>query len=177
MKLDDTHPDYFVNDSDPNTDAADKKTIQFTDADTASDSNSAGDRPAEPAKPRHSRWRRFLAWLIAAVVVILGVAIWLRYYNPYVSDARMKCYVISVEKRGLVFKTYEADVVSENALTDTVRLYSRDMSFSIDDDALARRLQQMQGSGRPVEITYRTYNATLPWRGASKSVITDAQTE
>lgn len=183
MKLDDTHPDYFVDDgtdADATTRPAQEeapRTISFADSTSADGARQPADtaQPAAPQRPARRRWKRFLWWTAAILIVVLGVAVYFRYFSPYIEDGRMKCYVINVEKRGMVFKTYEADVVSEQALTDTVRLYSRDISFSVPDERLARELQNVQGTGRMVTVTYETYNATVPWRGASKSVITGAQ--
>lgn len=159
MFLDDDKPDYFLADNTPEeeNEQPGRPTISFE----------------EPEKPRHkhSRWKRVLVWMGVLCVVVLGVAFWLRYENPYATDCRVSGYVTNVEKRGLVFKTYEADVVSEQALTDTTRVYSHNLSFSVENPEMVRRLQAMQGTGKPVQIVYRKYYGTLPWRGASKYVI------
>lgn len=175
MILDDDKPDYFLDSEDRATpsgapapqSAKPGDTIDFGSPSTPAENADAGHGDVTP---RHGRMRKVLAWTVFVGAVILGGVFYLRYCTPYVTDARLKCYVVNVEKRGLIFKTYEADVVSESAVTDTARLYSRDYSFSIDDDAVASKLQQMQGTGRPVIIGYEKYYGTLPWRGASKSV-------
>lgn len=175
MILDDDKPDYFLeSDDSANTPAT-------TDSQSAKPGNTidfgAHSSPAESTgaahddvKPHHGKMRKALAWTVFVCAVILGGVFYLRYCSPYVTDARLRCYVVNVEKRGLIFKTFEADVVSESAVTDTARLYSRDYSFTIDNDAVASKLQQMQGTGRPVIIGYEKYYGTLPWRGASKLV-------
>lgn len=159
MFLDDNNPDYFTADSVPADESVqpERPTISF-------DGN-------EAPRKRRSMWKRRLAWLIVACAVVLGVIFWLRYVSPYATDCRVKGYVTNVEKRGLVFKTYEADVVSEQALTDTTRVYSHNLSFSVENPAIVKRLQAMQGTGVPVQIVYKKYYGTLPWRGASKYVI------
>lgn len=161
MKLDDSHNDYFVNNTDDGTPAADPRVIDF----------SAGGGEPEAPQPRQWYRRRWVWWTAAVLVAVMAVAFYLRYCNPYVTDARMTGFVTKVEKRGIIFKTYEADFISEAALTDTTRVYSHNVSFSVDDPAVVARLQTMQGSGRPVTVVYETYYATLPWRGASKNVI------
>lgn len=173
MKLDDTHPDYYLDDDEPQSgNTSDSRTIRFDNspADTQQGpTGPAGD--GTPPKPRH-RWRRPLIWTSLIVVAVLAIVIWLRYFNPIATDQRMRCYIIKVERRGMLMRTFEADVVSESALTDTARLYSREQSLSVASPDLAYRLQEMQGTGRPVTIGYVTYQATVPWRGASRSVIT-----
>jgi len=173
MKLDDTHPDYFLDDDEPQSgNTSDPRTIRFDDA--PADTRQSTVRPdsdATPAKPHH-RWRRPLIWTGVIVAVVLAIVVWLRYFNPIATDQLMRCYIIKVERRGMLMRTFEADVVSESALTDTARLYSREQSLSIASPELAYKLQELQGTGRPVTVGYVTYQATVPWRGASRSVIT-----
>lgn len=182
MKLDDSHPDYFLSDGTAETPEAsaasdsDPRKITFDDTPSDPGKQHGEPKPASTEEPkRRSRLRRFVAWFIAAVAVVLCIAVYFRYFSPIVEDARMNCYIINVEKRGVLFKTYEADVVSEQSMTDTTRVYSRDLSFSVDDPQLARELQSAQGTGRLITVEYVTYSATVPWRGASKSVIVGAQ--
>ncbi len=163
IKLDDTHKDYFVNDPEENAGTGttqDGKVIDFSQGGTT-------------PMPKPKRGRKVLWWTIAVCVAVLAVVFYLRYCSPYVEDARMTGFVTKVEKRGMIFKTYEADFISEAALTDTTRVYSHDVSFSVDNPEVIARLQQMQGTGRTVTVVYETYYATLPWRGESKSVITE----
>lgn len=176
MILDDDKPDYFLESEDTaspsgapaSPSAKPGDTIDFGSPSTTAENTGAGH---DDVKPRHGKMRKVLAWTVFVGAVILGAVFYLRYCTPYVTDARLKCYVVNVEKRGLIFKTYEADVVSESAVTDTARLYSRDYSFSIEDRELARKLRDMQGSGRPVMVSYEKYYGTLPWRGSSKLVV------
>ncbi|MCM1484229.1 MAG: hypothetical protein NC043_07820 [Muribaculaceae bacterium] len=176
IRLDDTHPDYFVSDSSTPQNASERSpeagtlqaggpVIDFTS------SHSGNCPPGEPRHPRH-RWRKVLIWTAVVALAVLGVVFYLRYCNPYVTDARVTGFVTRVEKRGIVFKTYEADFISESALTDTTRVYSHNLSFSVSNPSIIARLQQNQGTGRPLTIVCETYYATLPWRGASKNVIT-----
>lgn len=151
------------------TQQSDSRHISFA---TPADLSSASDTGNGEPEPHRRKMRRILIWLGVAVVAVLAVVAYFRYFNPYVSDAQMSCYVIGVEKRGIIFKTYEADVVSQQSMTDTVRVYSREHSFSIGSPELAQSLRRWQGTGREVTVTYKTYWASLPWRGASKSVIT-----
>lgn len=164
MKLDDSHNDYFVDRGEDTPASTDPKVIDFGPG--------QGGAEPEPSSRPHHWWRRKWVWWTASVLVaVMAVAFYLRFCNPYVTDARMTGFVTGVEKRGIIFKTYEADFISEAALTDTTRVYSHNVSFSVDEPAVVARLQSLQGSGRPVTVVYETYYATLPWRGASKNVI------
>lgn len=106
-----------------------------------------------------------------ALIVIAGVIGYFRYFSPTVDDAVMEVSVVKVEKRGMVFKTYEAEVVDLKRTADQSTPYSHPTSVTIDNEELARQLQAQQAAGRTVRLRYRTYSATLPWRGESKTVV------
>lgn len=167
MKLDDTHTDYFVDDSDGQSD--DGRTIKFSAEEGGATSTAVPEEAA--SKPRKRRWK----WIAGVLFVLIAVAcgwVWFQFYNPYVEDARMKCYVVNVEKRGVLFKTFEADLLTEKSLTDSARVYSEKISVSVPDAAFARQLQDLQGTGKLVELNYETFKGVVPWRGASKTVVT-----
>ncbi|MEG2819743.1 MAG: hypothetical protein RR868_03225, partial [Muribaculaceae bacterium] len=93
-------------------------------------------------------------------------------FDPYVSDAQTTGYVIRVEKRGTIFKTYEGEMISEFAIQDTSKIYQRDFSFSFDNDSLAQDAMKLQGSGKKITLKYKKFSGVIPWRGASKCIIT-----
>lgn len=127
-------------------------------------------------KPRKcNRWKRIFTGTVIILALVLGTAFWLRYMNPYVSDAKERGYVVKVEKRGHLFKTWEGDMILQSALTDSTNIYSREFNFSVEDPELALRLQEYQGTGKPVVVTYKRYSGTLPWRGSSANVVTSVK--
>lgn len=156
--LDENRPDYYAEPEQPPRPSA-GDTVDFSDGDSHA-----------PAR-RRSQLRRFVSWTVAVCVILLGVVAWFRYFSPYVTDSRIDGYVVSVERRGLLFKTYEAEIVSRTALADTSRVYSHNIAVSIPSEALARRMQSLQGSGRPVILTVERYWGVLPWRGSSTMVV------
>lgn len=165
MDLKDKEDDYFLHNFDSNT---------RTDAGAGSGSGQTFDFSAEaasgncpPKRRRHTGWIWFFAIVLLAIIVAVGI----RYYIPYATDSQTTGYVTMVEKRGIIFKTYEGEMVSEQQLADTNRIYSREVFFSIPSDSLARELQRLQSTGKPVTIVCRRYYGTLPWRGAHTTVL------
>jgi len=144
----------------------------FTFPETSQDTGGTGYQQSTmtptPAKRKRHGWRWFFLILLAA----LCVTIYIRYFVPYATESRTTGFVTRVEKRGIIFKTFEGEMISQSQLTDTTRIYSRDFLFSIPNDSLARELQTHEGSGRPVTITCKRYFGTLPWRGASNTIVT-----
>lgn len=163
MKLDDTHPDYFVDNGTEN--GEEKRTINFADGEA--EPELTGEQPVR----RKRKWK-WVVWFSVIVVAAIALWVWIRYYNPYIVDGRMKCYVVNVERRGVLFKTYEADLHTESMLNDTTRVYSKEISVSVPDAEFARKLQELQGTGRTVDLNYETFRGVIPWRGASKTIVT-----
>lgn len=130
------------------------------------------EQPDHETTHRHRRRRKTLLWSAVVLLAAIALAFWLRYVNPYADEARTAGYVTNIERRGLIFKTFEGEMISEESLTDTTRVYSRDFVFSVDNDSVARELQRYQGSGRKVMLHIRRYYGTLPWRGASTNIVT-----
>ena len=125
----------------------------------------------DPPRKRR-RMRGCLLWLLTGVIITLAVLFYLRYLNPYVTDARDRVYIERVEKRGIIFKTYEVQAVRPDLLNNNSTIYSPAETFSVANDSLAIRLQDLQNTGHIVTITYERFYGILPWRGASHNVIT-----
>lgn len=150
-------------------------------------------RPKEPKQPEpspdnpsywekeESKWehlrptRRRAVWMWlggSLLIIILLIAFWMRYFSPYVDDAVEYGYIEHIEKRGSIFKTYEGVLIRYKELHDTTRLYTRDFVFTASDADVATNLKRMEIAHKPVRVSYRRYHATLPWRGASKIIVT-----
>ncbi|MDE7475892.1 MAG: hypothetical protein K2M71_09720 [Duncaniella sp.] len=187
MKFDDSDEDYFLHDF-----SEDKKKTQpaprqelpaqsgrgVTNRKDDYPSFDFGDEPEDdeiiPSAPK-MKSRRGWVWFFLIVFVVLAITVGIRYFVPYVTESNVTGYVTLVERRGIVFPTFEGEMVSESQLADTERVYSRDVYFSIPDEETARRLQQYQGSDIPVTITCKRYFGTLPWRGASNNIVVSFQ--
>lgn len=126
----------------------------------------------EKTRSKH-RGRKFLAWFIVIVVIVLATLFYVRYLNPYAVEARTTGYVTDLEKRGIIFKTFEGTMATESALGDSSKVYARNFTFTVPDTLLARRLQDIStGSSRKVTLVYERYYGMLPWRGGSTNVVT-----
>ncbi len=173
MKFDDTDEDYFLHDF--SKDAAQQQNAPQQPQQGASPSFDFSDTratsPATPSAPPRKRRRGCFYFFLALFFVAAG-ALYVRYCVPYIVESTTTGYVTLVEKRGIIFHTFEGEMVSRSLLTDTARVYTRDIYFSIPSDSLAYELQKYQSSGKPVTITYSRYYGTLPWRGASNTVLT-----
>lgn len=162
--------DYIINGDDGD---GDRRRLRM-DAAAVEAADEAGEREDNnaPLQGCMSGW--FLGLAVFALLLI-GLIGYFRYMSPTVVDATAVVRVVKIERRGVVFKTYEADIVEPQQLADTAGVYTHPRSLSVADGAVARILREAKNSGRPVEIGYEVYSATLPWRGESKVVVTWAR--
>lgn len=72
--------------------------------------------------------------------------------------------------KGVVFKTYEGKLIQTGFRADKPEGFqSNQFEFSVADKALAEEL--MQASGKNVQLHYKEYFATIPWRGYTKFIV------
>ena len=169
MNLDE-HKDYFLDEDEHEATPASGTVIDFTPGRTAIPAK----EPERQEKPRsRHRGRKFFAWFIVIVIIVLAGLFYVRYLNPYAVEARTTGYVTDLEKRGIIFKTFEGTMATESALGDSSKVYARNFTFTVPDTLLARRLQDIStGSSRKVTLVYERYYGMLPWRGGSTNVVT-----
>jgi hypothetical protein len=108
---------------------------------------------------------------IAAVVVILGLVIFILFRYFFVFGEGVKAGELNyVVKKGFIFKTYEGKLIQNGLRSkapNTVQSY--EFVFSVSNDSVARKL--MLNSGRVVELHYKEYMGSVPWRGYSEFVV------
>lgn len=178
MLLDDDYPDYFTDDDDTDagadlrlrdekTDGQTQHVIHFSGADASrgSGSGSMPDDDDDNDDFQHSG-RTWIA-VALAIVAVLALTAYFRYFSPCVDDAVTDARIESVQTRGTLFKTYEARI------TDVTT--GRQIDVSVADAATAATMQQAQGSSRAMRLHYRRYHAALPWRGESEVMVFSAR--
>ncbi len=110
-------------------------------------------------------FRRFL------IVIGLGLLVfgYVWFYVPF-SDEGVKAGVLNnVKHKGIIFKTYEGELIQSGFRPGQQGLQSNEFSFSVENEDLARRLMRM--SGQHVKLHYKEYYGKLPWRGYSQFVV------
>jgi len=109
--------------------------------------------------------------LIISLVVILVLAgfIYYRYYFVFgegVKAGQLNYFV----KKGYVFKTNEGRLIQTGIRSQTPgNIASNEFMFSVQDGKVADKLNKSAGSN--VELHYKEYLHTLPWRGVSVFVV------
>ena len=110
---------------------------------------------------------------VATVVVALAAFIFFRFFFVYSSGVNAGD-LNYFQRQGVVFKTYEGKMIQSGFKatgSNTAGLRSNEFKFSVTDKAVADTL--MRCSGKHVELRWKRYMGTLPWRGASQYFATE----
>jgi len=112
--------------------------------------------------------RKHLWKIVLALVLVLGVTGYVRYY--WVFGTGVKAGELNyVVHKGILFKTYEGKMIQTGIRSQNGTLESFEFVFSVADEQVAQEL--MMNSGNQFNLYYKEYLAPLPWRGHSKFVV------
>lgn len=117
-------------------------------------------------------WLRIVAAVVGVLFVVGAVLwVWMYFWVPVVSEQEQVGYVDEVRCEGRIFKTFEGKLLTVGMLYDSVPDITREFTFSIDNDSVARDLMRLQKTGRRVALSFKEYEATLPWRGNNTRMV------
>ena len=104
------------------------------------------------------------------VVALVALAVWFffRFYFVFGSGVKAGELNLFVYK-GYVFKTYEGRLIQAGYKSNNSTIQSNEFNFSVKDEEVAKQLER--SAGKFVELHYKEYLGTLPWRGMSKYVV------
>ena len=108
---------------------------------------------------------------IVSVLIFIGLAsfVYIRYFFVFGEGVKAGELNYFVHK-GYIFKTYEGKMIQsgfKSKTTNTIQSY--EFSFSVTDKKVADSL--MRCSGKEVELHYKEYFGTIPWRGVNRFVV------
>jgi hypothetical protein len=113
--------------------------------------------------------KRITTIIIAVIVVVLIGVIYYRYYFVFGDGTKAGTMNYFVHK-GYVFKTYEGKLIQTGIKTPVQgAIQSNEFMFSVTDPKVAEQLNK--NSGAYLELHYKEYLHTLPWRGVSNFVV------
>lgn len=120
-------------------------------------------------RPAKKRMRKGLLWFLGILIVALGIFIYVRFY--YVFGTGVKSGELNyLVYKGVIFKTYEGKLIQSGFRADKPGgLQSNQFEFSVEDKKIAEQL--MISSGKNVQLHYKEYFGTLPWRGYTKFIV------
>ena len=108
-------------------------------------------------------------YIMLFLIVALGIFVFVRYYFVFGTGVKSGELNYLVHK-GVVFKTYEGKLIQSGFRADKPEGFqSNQFEFSVADKTVAEKL--MLSSGKNVELHYKEYFATIPWRGFTKFIV------
>ena len=113
---------------------------------------------------------KIITWTCAVVAVALAVFIYIKFF--FVFGEGVKAGELNqIVYKGWVWKTYEGRLIQTgfNSTKNEGKIQSNEFNSSVVDEAVADSL--MRCSGKMVELHYKEYNGSLPWRGVQRYIV------
>lgn len=115
-----------------------------------------------------SKKGKIITIIILIVVICAGSFVGIKYYYPY-GEGVKSGQLNFVVKKGMVFKTYEGRLIQSGVWSNKGAIQSNQFEFSLINKDLAEKL--MKSGGDQVQLHYKEYFGTLPWRGYSRYIV------
>jgi hypothetical protein len=114
-------------------------------------------------------YKRVITIVVAVIVVVLIGMSYYRYYFVFGDGTKAGTMNYFVHK-GYMFKTYEGRLIQTGIRTPVQgSIQSNEFMFSVTDQKVADQLNK--SAGAYLELHYKEYLHTLPWRGVSEFVV------
>lgn len=120
----------------------------------------------------NERWKWWLAISLTLVVALLFGWIW--FLHPHTDQAVKYGYIINMERRGSLMKTFEGTMIPYKELGSPTPLQFHKVGFSVESDSLAAVMKRMMLGCVPVRVEYKEYRLPLVWKGENTMVIIKA---
>ncbi|MBL0133205.1 MAG: hypothetical protein IPP79_03910 [Chitinophagaceae bacterium] len=113
--------------------------------------------------------KSILRTVLLLLIVSLAIFFFVRYsfvFGEGTKAGEMNFFV----KKGYIFKTFEGRLIQTGYKSQVPgAIQSNEFEFSVTDEKVAAIL--MSNSGATVELHYKEYLGSLPWRGMSKYIV------
>lgn len=109
--------------------------------------------------------RKIIFTIVTVLLVALSLFIYWRFYFVLAEGTQAGTLNI-FQKKGIMFKTYEGKIILSGFKAN---VQSNEFSFSVTKNKVAEELLKI--SGREVNVHYKQYFGSLPWRGMQKYMV------
>ena len=126
-------------------------------------------------RSRSGTGRRILNIIFLVLLFGISFFVWWRYYYTY-SDGNRYGLLQKFSRRGNIFKTYEGEMVLSSVKTNAnISIASEKFYFSVTDEAVAEKLNNLQGHS--ITVHYKQKNSPAFWRGDSEYIVDSVRNE
>jgi len=113
--------------------------------------------------------KRILTILVIVLLLVIAGVFYYRYYFVFGDGTKAGTMNYFVHK-GIMFKTYEGRLIQAGFKAPAQgNIQSNEFMFSVTDEKVAKQLND--NAGAYVEVHYKEYFHTLPWRGVSEYIV------
>ena len=113
--------------------------------------------------------KRIISIITIVVLLVIAGVFYYRYYFVFGDGTKAGTMNYFVHK-GVMFKTYEGRLIQAGFKAPAQgNIQSNEFNFSVTDEKVAKQLND--NAGAYVEVHYKEYFHTLPWRGVSEYVV------
>lgn len=105
-------------------------------------------------------------WIIFTVVIVGLISFCFFRYNYVFATGTKAGLLNTFQKKGYVFKTWEGKIIQSGFKAN---VQSNEFEFSVVNEEVAQTLEK--NSGREVNVHYKSYFGSLPWRGMSEFIV------
>jgi len=113
--------------------------------------------------------KRILTIITIVVLLVIAGVFYYRYYFVFGDGTKAGTMNYFVHK-GIMFKTYEGRLIQAGFKAPAQgNIQSNEFMFSVTDEKVAKQLND--NAGAYVEVHYKEYFHTLPWRGVSEYIV------
>jgi hypothetical protein len=116
---------------------------------------------------KKSPLKKYLIFISLTLIVIFGTWMYFKYWFVYSEGTRVGI-LYKFSRKGTIFKTYEGEMLLPgvgNQRSQSKTMTTNNFLFSVSDEKLAKKL--MESQGMELELHYKNFNNSLPWRGES----------
>jgi hypothetical protein len=113
--------------------------------------------------------KKFLIYFSVIIVLSLAIFFYFR-YSFFFGEGSKAGELNFFVKKGYMWKTYEGKLIQTGYKSKVAgSIQSNEFDFSVVDEKVANIL--MANSGAVLELRYKEYLGSLPWRGMSKYIV------
>lgn len=103
--------------------------------------------------------------LLVLLILGLSIFVYFRYYFVFATGTKAG-NLNTFQQKGVIFKTYEGKIIQSGFRAN---VQSNEFSFSVTNPNVAAQL--LEHTGKEVQLHYRLYNGSLPWRGMQPFIV------
>jgi len=107
-----------------------------------------------------------ILWIFTAIILFAFVIFFYwRFYFVYAEGTKAG-QLNTFQQKGILFKTYEGKIIQSGFKANVESNY---FEFSVTSESVAKKL--LENSGKELELHYKRYFGSLPWRGTESYIV------